>query len=291
METFSVRKPYASDELRDTPASPGSMACDLDGLDDGELLAVIRSLPRASERRAAACELLVGRHRDLVRSCVRRYRRSPESVEELMQVGYVGLLKAINHFDPALGGSLAAYAQPCIIGEIKRHFRDKRWHVHVERSVQELILQARDATAQLTQQLGHMPAEAELAAHLGVSDGELRDAQRAQLAFQPWSLDAPLPGRPDAGFLADLLGEEDRRMEHALDLLAVAVHWDELPKREQRILQMRFYGDMTQADIGRQLGLSQMHVSRLLAHALGYLRQRLLGLNERGASSELAVGA
>ncbi|HEX4655808.1 MAG TPA: sigma-70 family RNA polymerase sigma factor, partial [Streptosporangiaceae bacterium] len=137
------------------PAVAAGVADNLAGLDDRELLRIVQSLPRASRRRAAACELLVSRHRNLVRSCVQRYKHSPEPTEDLMQVGYVGLLKAINNFDPAVGGSLAAYAQPCISGEIKRHFRDKRWQVHVERSVQELVLQVREATRQLTQQLGH----------------------------------------------------------------------------------------------------------------------------------------
>jgi RNA polymerase sigma-B factor len=257
----------------------------LAGCEDRDLLEVIRSEPRASERRAVACELLVARHRSLVWSCVRHYKGSPESVEDLMQVGYVGLLKAINNFDPAVGGSLAAYAQPCIVGEIKRHFRDKRWQVHVTRSVQELVLQVREASSQLTHQLGHVPTEAVLASHLGVSDGDLREARQADLAFRPCSLDAPLSDRADAGTLADLLGEDDPGVERTLGMQAVVSHWDELPRREQRILLMRFFGDMTQADIGKQLGISQMHVSRLLAHALGHLRQRLLGPEESESSA------
>jgi RNA polymerase sigma-B factor len=261
---------------------------DLAGLDDSELLRIIQSLPLDSSRRAAACELLVSRHRNLVRSCVQRYKRSPEPVEDLMQVGYVGLLKAINNFDPAVGGSLAAYAQPCISGEIKRHFRDKRWQVHVERSVQELVLKVRDATRDLTQQLGHEPDDAELVKLLNISDDDLREARRADLVFQPASLDAPLAGQPYAASLADVLGEDDPQVEHTLDMEAVYAHWDELPRREQRILLMRFYGDMTQAEIGEQLGISQMHVSRLLAHALGHLRQRLLGAQDDVPAARLA---
>src|ERR1039457_3522679 len=128
---------------------------------------MVRSLPLRDGRRAAACEVLVRRHRALVRACVRRYQQSPEPAEDLMQVGYVGLLKAINNFDPEVGGSLAAYAQPCVSGEIKRHFRDKRWLVRVGRPVQELVLEVREATRELSQRLGHVPGEAELAAHLG----------------------------------------------------------------------------------------------------------------------------
>ena len=264
---------------------------DLATLDDGDLLRIVRSQPRGSRRRAMACELLVSRHRNLVRSCVQRYRRSPEPAEDLMQVGYVGLLKAINNFDPALGGSLAAYAQPCVTGEIKRHFRDKRWHVHVERALQERVLEIREATSQLTQQLGRIPAESDLSSHLGTSTAELRAAMCAELVFQPFSLDAPLGDRPDAARLADVIGEEDPGLEHAVDMQSVAAHWGELPRREQRILLMRFYGDMTQAEIGEQLGISQMHVSRLLAHALGHLRSRLLGLTEYGSSHRMAAAA
>jgi RNA polymerase sigma-B factor len=261
------------------PARPG-----LAGLGDLELLGILRSLPLGSERRSLACELLVSRHRLLVRSCVRRYQRSPEPAEDLIQVGYVGLMKAINNFDPAFGGSLAAYAQPCIIGEIKRHFRDKRWLVHVKRSVQELILEAREATVQLTQDLGRAPSEADLARHLGVSGVDLREAQRAELAFRPSSLDAPMAGQPGMASLGDLLGGEDPGIEHMLGIQSVVAHWDELPDREQQILVLRFYGDMTQTQIATRLGISQMHVSRLLAHALGYLRPRLLGLPEHPAA-------
>ena len=276
METLSARKvgPLAASrtplELADMPSR------DLESLENCELLDIVRSLPRASGRREAACELLVSRHRGLVRSCVNRYRRSPEPTEDLMQVGYVGLLKAINNFDPAMGPSLAAYAQPCISGEIKRYFRDKRWHVHVERPVQELLLEVREAKNQLIQQLSHAPSDAEVASHLGASEAAVREALRADMLMQPSSLDAPLAGQPDAATLADLLGEDDPRVEHTLSMEALGTHWDELPRREQKILLMRFYGDMTQAEIGGKLGISQMHVSRLLAHALTFLRQRIL---------------
>ena len=108
------------------------------------------------------------------------------------------------------------------------------------------------------------------------------------MVFQPASLDAPLAGRPDAASLADVLGEEDPGVEHTLDMESVATHWGELPRREQKILLLRFYGDMTQAEIGQQLGISQMHVSRLLAHALGHLRQRLLGRPDPVPVAQLA---
>jgi len=232
-------------------------------MSDPDLVKLVQSLPRGSQERNLACEKLVNRYESLVRSCAQRYRHSPESPEELMQVGYVGLLKAINNFDPDLGSNLASYAQPCISGEIKRHFRDKRWHVHVKRSTQELRLELCRARAELTQQLSRAPKDGELAQHLGISNDDLRDAQRADLAFHASSLDAPL-------------GEDDPQLEHTLDMESVWAHWGDLPEREQRLLMMRFYGNMTQAEIGDRLGISQMHVSRLLTSALGYLRGRVL---------------
>jgi RNA polymerase sigma-B factor len=272
MSTLSMRQVSAE---RDGCAVAAGAADGLAGMEDAALLRIVRGEPLDSPARAGACEVLVARHRNLVRSCVARYKRSPEPAEDLMQVGYVGLLKAINNFDPEVGGSLAAYAAPCISGEIKRHFRDKRWQVHVERSMQELVLRVREASRSLTQQLGHQPGDSEVAAFLQITPEELREARRADLVFAPASLDAPLAGRPDAASLADVLGAEDAEVQHTLDMESVAAHWGELPRREQKILLLRFYGDMTQAEIGAQLGISQMHVSRLLAHALGHLRQRL----------------
>jgi RNA polymerase sigma-B factor len=249
---------------------------DLDVLDDTELLRMIRTLPRGSARREVACEVLVTRYRPLVRSCVLRYRNSTESQEELMQVGYVGLLKAINNFDPEVGTSLAGYAQPCVSGEVKRHFRDKRWQVHVKRSLQELRLELRKAASQLTNEFGRIPTDTELAEHLGVTEADVRDARQADLAFQATSLDSPVTSQDGAASLADLIGAEDPQLEHVIDMQAVWAHWAELPEREQQLLLLRFYGNMTQSEIGEHLGISQMHVSRLLAGALSFLRRRLV---------------
>ena len=262
------------------PAPAGWTRQELAELDDRELLGIAGSLPRFGQRRMAACELLVVRYRYLVRSCVQRYSRGPEPAEDLLQVGYVGLVAAINNFDPAVGCSLATYARSHIDGEIKRYFRDKRWHVHVVRPVKELVMQVRTATWQLAQELGRTPTEADLAASLGVSGHDLRNAQLAEMAFEQSSLDAPLSGQPGTALLADLVGEEDPQMDHMLDMQAVATHWGELSAHEQKILLMRFYGGMTQDKIGQQLGISQIQVSRLLGRALGYLRPRLLGLDE-----------
>jgi RNA polymerase sigma-B factor len=260
-------------------------------LPDDELLIQIRRLPRHSERRAALCEILVERYAKLVRSCVRQYRGSPEPVEDLMQVGYVGLLKAINNYDPELGNNLSAYAAPCISGEVKRHFRDKRWQIHVRRSAQELLLELRKATEELTHRLGRDPGDDELAKRLGVGKDELLEARQAHMVFSTYSLDAPLSDRDDPAQLADVLGEDDAGVEHAIDMQAVSTHWDELPEREQRILVMRFYGNLTQSEIGERLGISQMHVSRLLARALGHLRSKLVDPAERTVTREPALSA
>ena len=210
----TLRKPTAGtaadatalDTAPDISIHPGSRA-ELKELSDNALLAKIRALPRDSELRAAVCEIIVDRYQKLVRSCVRQYRGSPEPTEDLMQVGYVGLLKAINNYDPEVGDSLSAYAQPCVSGEIKRHFRDKRWQIHVRRSAQELLLELRKATEELTQQLGRAPEEAELAERLGVSRDDMQEARQADLVFSTYSLDAPMSDRDDPA----LLGGHARR--------------------------------------------------------------------------------
>jgi RNA polymerase sigma-B factor len=248
---------------------------ELHDLPDNALLAQLRAFPRASEERAAICEVLVDRYAKLVRSCVRQYRSSPEPTEDLMQVGYVGLLKAINNYDPEVGDSLSAYATPCVSGEIKRHFRDKRWQIHVRRQAQELLLEMRRANEEMVQQLGRAPTDTELAERLSVTEDDVMEARQADLVFSTYSLDAPLSDREDPALLSDLLGEDDQAVEHTIDMESVNAHWAELPEREQRILVMRFYGNLTQTEIGDRLGISQMHVSRLLSRALAHLRNQL----------------
>jgi len=278
--TLSLPEPAAA-------ARPGTAAAadettvadpqDLSAQPDQDLLMLIHDQRGDGQAAARACEVLVARYESLVRSCARRYQGSPESADELMQVGYVGLMKAINRFDPEMGTSLAPYALACVSGEIKRHFRDRRWQVRVKRSAQELVLELRQATAELAQQRQRTPTDRELAAYLRVSVEEVRAARHADLGFSAWSIDAPVSEEPEAASLAELLGEEDPQMEHTVDMAALQAHWRELPRRQQQILLLRFYGNMTQAEIGEQVGLSQMHVSRLITQALSYLRTRMLG--------------
>src|SRR5580693_1221892 len=170
-----------AERLEPAPDPVAGFRRDLSRLRDRELLALAASLPRSSERRAAARDLLVARYRQLVWSCVRRYSRSSEPVEDLMQVGYVGLLKAINNFDPARGFSLASYAEPCITGELKRHFRDRIWQVRVGRPLQERVLEVRQAEQRLTHDLGRAPADSELASDLRISAADVREARQAEL--------------------------------------------------------------------------------------------------------------
>ena len=262
------------------PAQASGSGMPLDELPDDELLARCGKHAPEGAGRAAACDILVRRYTPLVRSCVRPYRNSPESADDLMQVGFIGLLKAIGNYDPAFGNGLRSYAAPCISGEIKRHFRDKRWQVHVRRSAQELLLELRKATEMLTSTLNRAPTDAEIIERLGCTPEDLLEARQADMVFTAYSLDAPLSDRDDPAQLSDVLGDEDAEMELTLDMEAISTHWEELPEREQRILVMRFYGNLTQAEIGAKLGISQMHVSRLLARALGYLRDQLLGTGD-----------
>src|SRR5262252_5012969 len=259
--------------LRGMPRS--SVAGPPDGSTDEDLIGLVQSLPYGSPQRAAAYEELIRRYDYVVKACVRRYRDSPESMEDLMQVGYLGLLKAISKFDPELGPNLTAYAQPCVTGELKRHFRDKRWHVRVHRTSQENMLAVRDVRAALTQHLGRSPDETELAEAAGLTLEELREAAQAEVAFRPYYLDAPVSSDEEATTFGELLGGDDPGIDLAIDTEALWAHWSALPQRQQRILAMRFYGNMTQAEIGGRLGISQMHVSRLLDAALTRLRDRL----------------
>jgi RNA polymerase sigma-B factor len=241
---------------------------------DQDLVGLVHCLPHGHPQRERACTELVARYSYIVDSCVHRYRGFPEP-EDLTQVGYVGLLKAINKFDSAIGDSLAAYAQLCVSGEIKRYFRDKRWQIRVPRTAQELRLAIREATARLSQELARSPQDSELADYLGVAAADIAAARAASEVFQVASLDAPVTTGTDSASLSDMVGAEDPGLQHSIDIDAVWQYCDDLPARERRMLMMRFYGNMTQAQIGAELGISQMHVSRLLDRSLRYLRQKM----------------
>jgi RNA polymerase sigma-B factor len=204
----------------------------------------------------------------------RRYRGRGEPLEDLEQVARLGLVKAIDRYDPARG-SFTAYAVITISGEIKRHFRDKTWGVHVPRRVQDLSLEVGHASMVLTNALSRTPTVAELAQRLEVSESAVLEALESAAGYSPASLNAPASA-DGGGEFGDLLGGADADLELVDDKLTVAELLLRLPARERRMLAMRFYGNRTQAEIAAELGISQMHVSRLLSRALSWLREAML---------------
>ena len=200
-----------------------------------------------------------------------RYRHTGESQEDLEQVAYLGLIKAIDRYDPDLG-PFVRYAVPNILGELKRHFRDKGWGVHVPRSLQERFLQINEAIAYLSGRLGRSPTPHDVAGHTGLELEEVLEALQASSAYTPVTLDAPHPGDPEGErTLADSLGGEDRRYAYVELGSAFAPAFRALPPREQEIVRLRFLEDLTQSEIADRVGVSQMHVSRLLRRSLDRL--------------------
>jgi len=226
------------------------------------------------QRRDQAREALVHRYQPLVRALARQYQLPAQHYEDLTQVGYVGLMKAINSFDPAIRPELKPYARACVSGEIKRYFRDKRWLIRVGRADQELLLGAKKVRNELATALGGTPTDEQIAAQLDVTVDRLLHAYQAGQAFAPDSLDAPVSA-DDEREAGEIIGAEDGAFDHTDEMDAVRQHWSELPDSQRRVLLMRFYGNMTQSQVADRLHCSQMHVSRLQARALAFLRLRL----------------
>jgi RNA polymerase sigma-B factor len=199
-----------------------------------------------------------------------------EEIDDLTQVAMLGLVKASKRFDPTRGVSFAQYAYPCILGELKKHFRDSAWSLHLTRRMQELHLQVNKASAALTQELGRTPTTADLAEHLGLSEEEIVEGLNCAAAYQTRSLESPASSDGTTAELGQLIGKTDDRLESVPDRYALRKHLKELPEREQRILHLRFFRDLTQGQIAEKLGISQMHVSRLLSQSITILRGRLL---------------
>ncbi|WP_408964522.1 SigB/SigF/SigG family RNA polymerase sigma factor [Nonomuraea angiospora] len=221
-------------------------------------------------------ERLVEMHEGLVTEITRRYRYRGESMDDLRQAAYVGLMKAVNGYDPSLGHDFRGYAMVTVLGEVKRHFRDRTWAVRVPRVYQERRIEINKATAELTQVLGHSPTVAELAAKLDISEEDVLLAMEASTAYSALSLDAPVGGGDeDAAELGDLLAAQDHSLDTLVDAQAIKPLIDALPARERNILLMRFYGNMTQSEIAQEFGISQMHVSRILRAVLTKLRTAL----------------
>ena len=228
----------------------------------------------AAEREAAR-EELVRLHLPLVEHCARRFRNRGEPFEDLVQVGTIGLLKSIDRFELERGVEFSTYATPTIIGEIKRHFRDKGWAIRVPRRLQELRLQLTSATAELTQRLGRSPTPRELAEAVGCTLEEVIEGLESGNAYATLSLDAGEDAEDGAATILDAIGAEDPSLEHVDIRESLKPLLDSLEPREKRILMLRFFRNMTQSQIAAEVGISQMHVSRLLHRTLDRLREGL----------------
>jgi RNA polymerase sigma-B factor len=220
----------------------------------------------------AAREQLVHCFLPLARDLALRYVYTDEPFDDLLQVASLGLIKAIDRFEPDRGSKFTSYAAPTILGELKRHFRDKGWSLHVPRDLQERALAVARETEALSKRLGRSPKPREVADALGCSVEQVLEAQEAAGSYEAASLDAPAARHDDeSGALVDFLGEEDTTFELVEERDAIASTWNTLPELERRVLELRFVHDLTQREIGAQIGYSQMHVSQVLRRALGEL--------------------
>ena len=241
-----------------------------------ELLVALAKLPEDDPTRPALRDELVESHLPLVEYLARRFAGRGEPLDDLIQVATIGLIKAVDRFDPDRGVEFSTYATPTIAGEIKRHFRDKGWAVRVPRRLQELKLALTRASSDLTQTLGRSPTVAELATLLELSEEEILEGLESAHAYSTVSLDAPDSDEDGGPAVADSLGMVDDALEGVEYRESLKPLLEALPPREKRILVLRFFGNMTQSQIATDLGISQMHVSRLLAKTLAQLREGLL---------------
>jgi RNA polymerase sigma-B factor len=225
----------------------------------------------------SAREQLIERYMSLVRSLARRYAYRGEQLEDLVQIGAIGLIKAIDRFDVDRGVELTTYATPNIIGEIKRHFRDKGWSVRVPRGLQELNIQLSRLLEELTVQLSRSPTIAELAKAAGVTDEEVLEALESGRAYSSLSLSVGV-SQDEEGELDPLesLGTEEPRYALTEDLALLAPGFAVLDERERQILHLRFFEGLTQSQIAQQIGISQMHVSRLIRRSLEKIREEIV---------------
>jgi RNA polymerase sigma-B factor len=217
---------------------------------------------------------LIEAHQGLAAHIARGFTHRGEQLDDLKQVAFVGLLKAVERFDPGRNLEFSTFATATIQGELKRYFRDKTWTIRPPRRRQELHLRLGAAVEELSQTLGRAPRVPEVAAHLSVTEDEVLDALDAGGAHRPASLDAPRRGS-DSAPLASRIGSEDTGFELAEHRLIVEELLAELPEREQTIIRLRFFDDLGQSEIAARVGISQMHVSRLLARTLLRLREAL----------------
>ncbi|MEU0742525.1 RNA polymerase sigma factor SigF [Streptomyces sp. NPDC006134] len=239
------------------------------------LFTELRALEKDSPEYAELRNRLVRMHLPLVEHLARRFRNRGEPLDDLTQVATIGLIKSVDRFDPDRGVEFSTYATPTVVGEIKRHFRDKGWAVRVPRRLQELRLSLTTATAELSQLHGRSPTVHELAEKLSISEEEVLEGLESANAYSTLSLDVP-DTDDESPAVADTLGAEDEALEGVEYRESLKPLLEDLPPREKRILLLRFFGNMTQSQIAQEVGISQMHVSRLLARTLAQLREKLL---------------
>ncbi|BCJ47002.1 hypothetical protein GCM10010168_34780 [Actinoplanes ianthinogenes] len=242
-------------------------------LDDASLEAMMAT-PREDPSWPAVRERVISAWLPMARRLARRYANRGEDLEDLTQVATVGLLKAVDGFDPERGGEFAGYAIPTVLGELKRHFRDRMWNIRVPRRLQELNMAINRARVDLVQRLGRVPTVADIAGHLGISEEDVIEGLEGAYAYRPASLSAPI-GTDGDGELGDSLGGVDPGYEQAELHLMLGPALARLTEREQHIIALRFHGNLTQAQIGERIGVSQMHVSRILSQAIVKLRQSM----------------
>lgn len=240
-----------------------------------ELFARFQDESAPSASRDAARDSLVHLHLPLVEHCARRFRNRGEPFEDLVQVGTIGLIKSIDRFDSDRGVEFSTYATPTIIGEIKRYFRDKGWAIRVPRRLQELRMQIGATSAELTQSLGRSPTPRELAEAIGCTVEEIVEGIESSNAYSTLSLDASDDSDDGAASMLDAIGIDDEGLEHVEIRESIKPLLDKLDPREKKILLLRFFKNMTQSQIAEEIGVSQMHVSRLLNRTLEQLRTSL----------------
>lgn len=225
--------------------------------------------------RARLRDAAISAYSPLARRVAVRFQRRGEELDDLTQVALIGLIKAVDRFDADRGVHFVHYAVPTMLGELKRHFRDRGWTVRVNRGLQELHLRIAKAVPQLSQQLQRTPSAADVADYLGVEESEVLQGMQCAGAYAPRSLNDVVPGSDDTE-LGELVGEQDRQLDLVPDRMALREVVGRLPERERQILKLRFMDNLTQSEIASLIGVSQMHVSRLLARAFSQLREMLL---------------
>ncbi|MEU9447940.1 RNA polymerase sigma factor SigF [Streptomyces sp. NPDC048277] len=273
--TMSEHERYAEDEALAAEVVQATQHASQDRSGARALFIELRTLKEGSAEYAELRNRLVRMHLPLVEHLARRFRNRGEPLDDLTQVATIGLIKSVDRFDPDRGVEFSTYATPTVVGEIKRHFRDKGWAVRVPRRLQELRLALTTATAELSQQHGRSPTVHELAEKLAISEEEVLEGLESANAYSTLSLDVP-DTDDESPAVADTLGAEDEALEGVEYRESLKPLLEDLPPREKRILLLRFFGNMTQSQIAQEVGISQMHVSRLLARTLAQLREKLL---------------